>query len=177
MAGPRLIIVDADLPRRLAPELAKRDRPAFSTAEIGLSEFNDPQLLQELAVRFESRPWILITGDDAMPAEHGKTIVNTRATIATIHPERPVGITQDAWRRDIVHRWAHVFQTQADGDVRRYTNSGSRAWTARRRHIRAAAEGGWVTWPQARAGSREDGDRSVEPASPSAPPEPLPGFS
>lgn len=177
MAGLRLIIVDADLPRRLAPELAKRERPARSTAELGLSEFNDPQLLQELALRFESQPWILITGDDAMPAEHGETIVKARATVATIHPEQPPGITQDAWRRDIVHRWAHVFQTQADGEVRRYHGSGSRRWTARRRHIRAAAEGGWVTWPQARAGTPEDANRSAEPASPPAAAEQLPGFS
>jgi hypothetical protein len=177
MAGLRRIIVDADLPRRLAPELAKRGRPALSTAELGLSEFNDPQLLQELAVRFESQPWILITGDDAMPAEHGETIVKTRATIATIHPEQPPGITQDAWRRDIVHRWAHVLQTQADGHVRRYTRSGSRPWTARHRHIRAAAEGGWVTWPQASAEPQEDAERSVEPAAPPVLPEQLPGFS
>jgi len=144
--GLRLIVLDADLPRRLAGQLRERGRNAVSAAQLHIDEHKDPDLLRDLAETYENRPWILVTGDDAMPAEHGAILIETRATIATIHPEHPFGLTQDAWRRDVVHRWAHAFETQTEANVRRYKSAGSQLWTPRRRHLRAAAAQGWKPW-------------------------------
>jgi len=109
-----------------------------------------------------------------MPAEHGAVLIETLATIATIHPEHPEGLTQDAWRRDVVHRWAHAFQTQTEANVRRYKSAGSQLWTPRRRHLRAAATKGWKPWRQ------DDIPTDVEPidasAHPDHPADRLPGF-
>lgn len=175
MVGLRLIIVDADLPKRLATELRNRGRPAFSTADLGIADFKDPLLLTDLAGRYAKEPWILVTGDDAMPAEHGEIIVETNATIATVHPEQPPSLTQDAWRRDVVHRWAHMLQTQTTGNVRRYNDRSSRLWAPRSRHVRAIATQGWVSWPQAKAAVREPTDEA--PVAPSGrDPDRLPGL-
>jgi hypothetical protein len=145
-SGLRLIVVDADLPRRLAGQLRDRGRDAVSAAELSVDRYKDPDLLRELSARYEARLWILVTGDDAMPAEHGDILIETGATIATIHPEHPIGLTQDAWRRDVVHRWAHAFQTQTDANIRRYKSASSQLWAPRRRHLRAAAAAGWKPW-------------------------------
>lgn len=109
-----------------------------------------------------------------MPAEHGEILIETRATIATIHPEHPRGLTQDAWRRDVVHRWAHAFQTQTGANVRRYKSAGSQLWAPRRRHLRAAVTEGWKPWGRddiaADAGVASEPDSGREDA------ERLPGF-
>jgi hypothetical protein len=115
----------------------------------------------------------LVTGDDTMPAEHGPVLIEMRATVATIHPEQPTHLTQDAWRRDVVHRWAHAFQTQTEANIRRYSGSSSQLWKPRRRHLRAAADHGWSPWRS------RDAPSSSPPLedSPSVPPhERLPGF-
>jgi hypothetical protein len=156
-------VLDANLPKRLATQLTTRSRTAVSASDIGIAEFKDPQLLRELARRYETRPWILVTGDDAMPAEHGPVIHETVATVATIHPEFPAGYQDDSWRRDIVHRWVHSFQLQPDGSVRRYGASGWRPWTPRRRHIRAIASGDWEPWRQ-RSDITETGERPRSPS-------------
>jgi hypothetical protein len=172
--GLRLIIVDADLPRRLAGQLRDRGRSAFSAAELRVDEHKDPDLLRDLADRYRTRPWILVTGDDAMPAEHGAILIETLATIATIHPEHPMGFTQDAWRRDVVHRWAHAFQTQTEANVRRYKSAGSQLWTPRRRHLRAAVVRGWKPW---RADDIPADIEAIDaPRSTDPPPDRLPGF-
>lgn len=94
-----------------------------------------------------------------MPAEHGEILIETRATVATIHPEYPPGLTQDAWRRDVVHRWAHAFQTQTEANVRRYKSASSQLWTPRRRHLRVAVVKGWKPW---RHGDIPAGSQAVD---------------
>jgi hypothetical protein len=170
----RLIVVDADLPRRLAGQLRDRGRHAVSAAEISVDEYKDPDLLRELAERYGDRPWILVTGDDAMPAEHGEILLETCATVATIHPEHPAELSQDAWRRDVVHRWAHAFQTQTEANVRRYKSASSQLWTPRRRHLRVAAIKGWKPWQQGDVSADSAPAPESSPARPSA--DRLPGF-
>lgn len=88
----------------------------------------------------------LITGDDAMPAEHGEVIVDTGATIATIHAEHPADVLEHYWRVDVVQRWAHAIQDQRPATVRRYSLSGSQVWRPRRRHLRMIRTHGWTPW-------------------------------
>ena len=112
MGRERLLVVDADLPRSLAGSLKRRARNAVSAAELGLADnVKDPELLRGLAALYNGRhEWVLVTGDDIMPAEHGPVIIETRATIATIFAEYPRDVTEHAWRVDVVQRWAHAMQ-------------------------------------------------------------------
>lgn len=150
-----------------------RHRDAVSAAELGLAEVTDPELLRRLASRHAgARDWVLVTGDDAMPAEHGQIIHDTRATIATIHPDYPAGLTEHAWRTDVVHRWAHKMQDQEPGTVRRYSIDRSEVWRPRRRHRRQIAQHGWSSWSPASQ------PEPAEPPSDTSPPsdqEHLPG--
>lgn len=139
MGRERLLIVDADLPRRLATYLECRGRKARSTASLGLGEGTiDPDLLTRLASRVDLGEWVLVTGDDSMPAEHSDLFDRLRPTVATIDPRRPEGLLEIYWRFDVVHRWAHRMQEQPPGMVRRYSLRGSAVWTVRKRHRRLA---------------------------------------
>jgi hypothetical protein len=143
----RLVVVDADLPRRLASGFRERKREAVSAAELGIDGFKDPELLRDLAARYNGkREWVLLTGDDAMPAEHGSVIIEARATVATIHPEYPEEILEHHWRVDVAQRWIHAMQQQQLETVRRYSIDGSQPWKPRRRHIRQIAIHGWKPW-------------------------------
>jgi len=81
----------------------------------------------DLPKRYAAHEWVLVTGDDAMPAEHGSVIRETTATIATVHSDRPESIPEAHWYRDVVHRWAHGIQEQAPATVRRYSLRGLRS--------------------------------------------------
>lgn len=135
MPRNRVLIIDEDLPRRLAAELNKRGRSASTVASLGFAGAKDPALLADLTQLGPVLEWVLVTGDDAMPWEHMDAITETNATVATIDPRRPKGITQDAWRRDVVHRWGHKMQLQKAGSVRRYSLATNLIWRPRKRHI------------------------------------------
>ena len=137
MAAEATLVIDADLPKRIATELNRRGRTAIALSELLLHRSLDPDLLRALADHFGDAPWVLVTGDDAMPAVHPEVINEVHATLATIDPRRSHGYAddqaQDAWRREIVHRWAHKMAVQAPGTIRRYGENGGRTWTRRRR--------------------------------------------
>lgn len=180
MSRERLIVVDASLPKRLAGRLKERRREAISAAALNLDQLEDPPLLRELARLYnDKRPWVLVTGDDTMPAEHGSEIIEHRATVATLLPEYPPEMTEYHWHLDVVQRFAHTMQAQAPETVRRYALNGSVPWTPRRRHIRQIARYGWTPWrpedaEQARA---ERAGQSSEATEPPSTQDRLPGFS
>ncbi len=144
-------MIDADL-GRLATQLKARGRNAISAGELQLAQdVKDPELLRGLAEHFAGEPWVLVTGDDKMPAEHGPVVVEVAATIATIDANPP-GLLEYHWRVDVVHRWAHAMQDQAAGTVRRYTDRASTVWRPRRRHLLLARQQGWTPpWTPPRA--------------------------
>jgi hypothetical protein len=169
----RLLIIDADMPKRLGPALENRSRRAVTASKLNLAEnVKDAELLRGLAALFNGvEDWVLVTGDDRMALEHGPVIKETEATIAVVHPERPEGMTQHAWRIDVVQRFAHTMQAQEPQAVRRYTLSGSKVWTPRRRHILEIARHGWTPW------TPDTPDSPQGPPAPSEPPPPrLPGL-
>lgn len=171
-------MIDADLPKRLAPALGNRNRNAISAAALGLADnVKDPELLRALAANYGGkREWVLVTGDDGMPAEHGEVILETAATIATIHPEYPEGMTQHAWRIDVVQRWAHAMQDQTARTVRRYALSGSQVWKPRRRQTRQIALHGWTPWTPSVPTAATRGPAESEAPSISPLQDRLPGF-
>lgn len=131
MADPRLIVVDADINKRLATELDFRGRRARSLASFQLHGSLDDVVLTRLNDRLEV-PWVLLTGDDHMPFDHGELIDELGVTIATVDRRNPAGVLPDTYRRDVGHRWAHVIAEQPAGTVRRYSLGSHRAWTVPR---------------------------------------------
>jgi hypothetical protein len=175
MARDQLLVIDADLPSSLAGSLRSRGRQAVSAAALELStNVKDPELLRGLAARFNGKcPWVLVTGDDAMPAEHGPVILETEATIATIFPEYPEGVKEYEWYTDVTHRWAHAMQEQEPRSVRRYSFGGSKVWKPRRRHIRTIAKEGLIPW---RAQDVDGADEEGQTAGPEYEELKLPGI-
>jgi hypothetical protein len=132
----RLLVIDEDLAPRLASYLNKRGRQARSVADLGLRRSTDPELLRDLSTRAGLGEWVLVTGNDGMPAEHPRLIGELNPTIATIDPRRPDGVKELEWRTDVVHRWAHAMQEQEPGTVRRYSLGRSSTWSPRARHAK-----------------------------------------
>jgi hypothetical protein len=133
VSGPprRIIVVDENLPKRLATELTYRGRDASSVASLGLRGSSDPDLLRRLDSQLDD--WVLLTADDDLPDSHADAVREVAATIATINPEREDGWALDAWRREVCHRWAHAFHGQDAGTIRRYSLRRQGAWRVRRR--------------------------------------------
>ncbi len=106
----------------------------MSVSSLGLTGSSDPDLLDKLDGQVDD--WVLITADDALPDGHADVVARVRATIATINPEREYGWQLEAWRREVVHRWAHVMHEQESGGVRRYSLRRHGVWRPRRRRPR-----------------------------------------
>jgi hypothetical protein len=148
LSRERLLVIDADLGKRLAARLRDRGRRAVWTGQIGLADgVKDPEVLRGLVARYGAdESWVLVTGDDKMPAEHGPVLTETRATVATIDGIYPAELTEYEWRTDVVQRWAHSMQLQPPNTVRRYSDTGSKVWRPRRRHIHLIRKHGWEPW-------------------------------
>ncbi len=89
---------------------------------------------------------MLVTADEGMPEQHAEAIVATGITIAVIdgaHAEHGYpDEAQDAWKREIVHRWVHAMAEQTPGSIRRYSLKRHTVWKRRvrpgRRGMRAS---------------------------------------
>jgi len=129
---PRLLAVDENLNKRIAAELKRRGRNARSIAELKLRGKKDPELLEALLAL--DPDCVLITGDDAMPATHAEDLARLRPTIAIVLPWDPnSSLEEPEWEHEIVQKWAHLVEAQPSGTVYRYSPSGRRKWTKRRR--------------------------------------------
>jgi PIN like domain len=131
-AALRTLVIDENLPKRLATELNYRGRNAASVSALGLRGSLDPELLRKLDAQLDG-DWVLVTADDAMPEDHAEALRNVGGTVATINPDRDEGWDIDAWRREVVHRWAHVMHDQPTGSVRRYSLRRHTTWRRRLR--------------------------------------------
>lgn len=67
-----------------------------------------------------------------MPDDHGDVLAEVLVTLATIDPRRPAGTKEAEWRRDVIHRWAHVMSGQDSGSIRRYSLHRHGLWRPRR---------------------------------------------
>ncbi len=90
MAKVPTLVIDADLNRRIATELKRRGRRAVALSELQLRHAKDPELLMSLAEYFGDEPWVLVTGDDNMPAVHPDVIQEVGATLGTVDAIGPV---------------------------------------------------------------------------------------
>ena len=142
----RLIIVDECLNHQLTEQLIGRGRPAVSGFELGLSGLEDEPMLRKLHADV-TEPWVLITSDDVMPAEHADVIDEIGATIATIDGEwdrickaHDLVLNQDEFGKEAIHRWAHVIAEQEAGQIHRYTPVSHTPWRARTKHEKKAEQ-------------------------------------
>jgi hypothetical protein len=134
----RLLILDASISSRVAHELNERGRTAVSTAELGIGRLLDDPLLRALAERDDE--WVLVAADDKMPFEHSEAVNDTGATIATVDgawenfcQRHSLSLTPEQFKRDSVHRWAHVMAEQPDREVRRFTPLSHALWRPKKR--------------------------------------------
>ena len=132
----RTIIIDESCSTRLATELKRRGWAAETYKYVGTKRLEDPDVLTKLSGL--AYPWVLVTSDDAMPFEHASRIASLRSTIATIDGEwekcckrHSLALAEEEFRRETVHRWAHVIAEQSEGSVRRYSPLSNRTWTPR----------------------------------------------
>lgn len=139
-----LIIVDESLDSRIASELKGRGRDSVSHMDLGTTGLDDEPMLRKLAADIQ-RPWVLVTADDVMPAEHADAIDEIHATIATIDGEwekccaaHDLNLTQDQFSKEAIHRWAHIIASQQPGEIFRYTPISHTVWRARNKHERKA---------------------------------------
>jgi hypothetical protein len=121
VTGPpqRTLVIDENLPKRLATELRYRGRDAQPVSALGLRGSAAPELLRKLDAQLDD--WLLVTADDGLPEQHAAAVREVRATVATVHPVREHGWRLDPWRREVAHRWAYVMHDQPTGTVRRYS--------------------------------------------------------
>ena len=130
MSQGGLLIVDASLSTRIGTELRHRGRDVYSLASLRLKYLTDEPMLEALAVRFEGAPYVLVTADDAMPATHRQALTATGTTLATLDSRwQRSGLTQEQYKFEVVHRWAHVMAAQQPRTIRRYSVGGHRLWT------------------------------------------------
>lgn len=129
-APGRLLVIDESLDKRLAHQLEQRGRRAQSVEWLGLLANLDAALLRALHEREDD--WMLVTGDDDMPREHGPLITSLGTTVATVDGRRSLEWGREEWKKEIVHRWAHVMQKQQPGTIRRYGINRHAVWTPRR---------------------------------------------
>jgi hypothetical protein len=134
----RVLLIDESVNKKLASELRARGLESWSAEELKVAGRKDQVVLRHLAAL--DYAWVLVTGDDAMPTEHKAIIRDTQATIATIDGEwehickqRGLVRSQEQFKRDTVHRWAHVMIEQEQGEIRRYSPGGGYEWVPRRR--------------------------------------------
>jgi hypothetical protein len=128
-----MLVIDEDIDKRVATELKGRGRLAVAVSELQLRGMKDEPLLRALAAHFHLQStWVLVTGDDAMPDDHGETLAQLSVTLATIDPRRRHGSREMEWRKDVVHRWAHAMVAQEPGSIRRYSVGRHGVWRPRR---------------------------------------------
>lgn len=129
----RLLILDANLAHRMAVDLLKhRRRAALSARQLRLHNQEDPVILRYIHIYWPLA--VLVTADDQMPREHAELFDRWKPTVAVIDPLCPVAYRgDDSWHWEIVQRWCHRMQVQAQGTVYRYNGLGGRVWVRPRR--------------------------------------------
>ena len=101
----------------------------------------DEPLLREIYK--DGRDIVFVTADDDLPAETSGRPEGGRRDHRTIAPfERgkwlahPEALSdEEAWKREIVSRWAHAMQEQEARTFRRYYLNGGRLWVPRKRSV------------------------------------------
>ena len=139
MGPSRLLFIDESLSKKLAAVLKQRGRAAVACSELKLLELKDEPLLRE--VYKDREDIVFVTADDDLPREHAGVLKEVGATVATVAPfERGKWVChsgviadEEAWKREIVSRWAHAMQEQPQRTHKRYYLNGGRRWRPRRK--------------------------------------------
>lgn len=117
---PLQIVLDENLPWSIAAELKARGYAATSNYALNASGLEDPEWL-EVVANLASPPAVLVTFDNAMPAEHGVWLESLSVTLAVIDShERPEDLTPEQYWRDVIHHHAHRFPHQEPGSWWKY---------------------------------------------------------
>jgi len=133
----RPLYIDERLSWRLAGSLRDRGRNAQAWKELGNGSLKDPKVIPKV-IKQMGREVVFITYDNSLPEEHASLVAGEDVTLAVIAPydEKKKAwqsysnvAVQEAWKRDIVQRWAHRMQDQKQGSILRYALGNWGVWT------------------------------------------------
>jgi hypothetical protein len=114
------IVLDENLPWSVAAELKARGYPSTSNYALNASGLEDPEWL-EIVANLSTPPAVLVTYDNAMPAEHGDWLTDLGVTLAVVDSHRrPPSLTVEQYWRDVIHYHAHRFPSQERGSWWKY---------------------------------------------------------
>jgi hypothetical protein len=114
------IVLDENLPWSIAAELKARGYAATSNYALNASGLEDPEWL-EVVANLSGPAAVLVTYDNAMPAEHGPWLTSLGVTLAVISSKRPrEALTVEEYWRDTIHHHAHRFPHQDPGSWWKY---------------------------------------------------------
>lgn len=123
------IVLDENLPWSLSTELKTRGYSATSNYVLNASGLKDPEWL-EVVAGLAPPPVVLVTYDNAMPAEHGDWLRSLGVALAVIDSRnRPADLTLPEYWREVVHRHAHQIGAQEPGSWWRYRRATRRRLT------------------------------------------------
>jgi hypothetical protein len=120
------VILDEDINWKLAAELKRRGRPdATALQPEKIDGTKDGALLKVLATSYE--PCVLVTWDNKMTQVHAAEIAHHGSTIAVVNRSYYAAHNagnEEAYVRDVIHRWLHRIELQPVGTARRYSPTG-----------------------------------------------------
>src|ERR1700682_5207390 len=97
-------------PRLATVELLGGGRAAIALKHTELLGAADPEVIATVAGWTDV---VLITSDDNMPSEYQRLLSEAGLTLAVVAPRSDRSFTVQAWKRETVHRWAHLMATQS----------------------------------------------------------------
>jgi len=121
----RRVVLDQGINWKLAHELRKRGRVDATALYLEeLEDLKDGAVLKALATDFE--PCVLVTWDNKMPKAHAAELAHFKSTVAVVNRAGHAKWegSQEAYVRNVVHRWLHRIELQPTATVRIYSTGG-----------------------------------------------------
>jgi hypothetical protein len=118
----RRVVLDADIPWKLAHELRKRGRLDATALKLEhIEDLKDGGVFKVLAADYE--PCVLVTFDNKMRHAHAAELKHHGVTLAVVNSSRLKDWdgTDVTYIRNSVHRWLHLIEVQAQGTTVLYS--------------------------------------------------------
>jgi hypothetical protein len=126
----RRVVLDEDIPYRLAYQLRSRGRRDATALHLeGIDEQQDGAVVKALTAY---EPFVLVTWDNKMPLVHRTELDHHGTTLAVVNEavfKRRGGGNAEHYIRDVVHRWLHRIEVQPAASRRFYSPGGVTTWT------------------------------------------------
>jgi hypothetical protein len=126
----RCLVLDEDINWKLSRELQKRGMAATSHYKLDLLSKDDSLIIKTLAESHE--PCVLVAWDNKLHLNHAAALLHFGLTLAVIDKYADRGdLTEEQYRREVIHRFAHRMAAQEQGDAFKYSRTRSKRLTIR----------------------------------------------